>query len=92
MLITLSGLPGTGKSTIACELVSKCHGAYLRIDTIEQALLASKLVNDDLGPLGYVVAYELASSNLALGVTVIADAVNTLSVIRDAWRFVAEST
>src|SRR5437764_1222686 len=41
MLIVLSGLPGVGKTTIACELVRATGAAYLRIDSIEQGLRAA---------------------------------------------------
>jgi predicted kinase len=90
-LVVLSGLPGTGKSTIARALAVRLSCAYVRIDTIEQALKRLN-VCDESGAAGYVVAYELARSNLALGITVIADCVNPLAVTRDAWRAVAEST
>ena len=91
MLIVLGGLPGVGKTAIAREIVTRFPSAYLRIDTIEQAF---KKVNaaQDVGPAGYVVAYELATSNLALGMTVVADCVNPLSVTREAWRNVATKT
>ena len=91
MLIVLGGLPGTGKTAIARELALRSPSVFLRIDTIEQAL---KKVNslEQVGPAGYVVAYELARSNLALGMTVIADCVNPLLVTREAWRAVAAST
>lgn len=88
MLIVFGGLPGTGKTTIARELVARLPAAYLRIDTIEQALMKAGQL-DEAGPLGYILAYELAISNLALGTTVIADCVNPLSVTREAWRDVA---
>ncbi len=91
MLIVLSGLPGTGKTAIAQILARECHAAYLRIDTIEQAILSSLRVQSDLGALGYVVARELARANLCLGGVVVADAVNPLTAIRAAWRAVAES-
>jgi predicted kinase len=93
MLIVLGGLPGTGKTTIAREIVALAPAAYLRIDTIEQALrsasaLAGKMVGD-VGPAGYIAAYALARSNLAWGQTVVADGVNPLPVTREAWRTVA---
>lgn len=91
MLIVLGGLPGTGKTAIARELVVRSPSAYLRIDTIEQALRKVSVL-EEVGPAGYVLAYELAKSNLALGMTVVADCVNPLSVTRDAWRAVATST
>lgn len=44
------------------------------------------------GSAGYIVAYELARSNHALGMTVVADCVNPRLVTREAWRAVATST
>ncbi|MCW2783384.1 MAG: hypothetical protein JWR35_3835, partial [Marmoricola sp.] len=85
MLIVLGGLPGVGKTSIARELVARLRCAYLRIDVIEHALVSLHGIND-IGPGGYVFAYELAKSNLALGLTVVADCVNPLSVTRAAWR------
>lgn len=90
MLIVLSGLPGTGKTTLARELVQMCQVTYLRIDTIEQALLASMGAGSGVGTLGYGLAYALARDNLGLGGTVLVDAVNPLTVVREVWRTVAD--
>lgn len=38
MLYIFSGLPGTGKSTLAQYLAKTLGAVYLRIDTIEQAM------------------------------------------------------
>ena len=91
MLIVLSGLPGAGKTTIAKLLCRKLNATYLRIDTIEQAIVSSLHIQKELGMVGYVVAQEIASSNLALGGTVIVDAVNPLTVVREVWRRIARS-
>lgn len=91
MLIVFSGLPGTGKTTIAKILAAKCRAAYLRVDTIEQALLSSLHNPRELGALGYLVAYQLAKENLGLGGTVVVDAVNPLATVRETWRSVAAS-
>lgn len=88
MLIIFGGLPGSGKSTIAQLLVQKRPAAYLRVDAIEHAILQSK-DHKNVGPTGYLVAYALATSNLALGVPVVADSVNPLEITRRAWREVA---
>ena len=88
ILIVLGGLPGTGKTSIAREIVTRAPSAYLRIDTIEQALKRTGALQE-VGSAGYLLAYELARSNLALGMTVVADCVNPLGVTREAWRAVA---
>jgi predicted kinase len=85
MLIVFSGLPGTGKTTIAKALVATTDASYLRIDTIEQAIRNSDVGAHDIGSLGYRVANELALSNLLLGRTVIADCVNPVIDSRMAW-------
>lgn len=36
MLIVMSGLPATGKTTISRALASQINAVHLRIDTIEQ--------------------------------------------------------
>jgi len=90
MLIVFSGLPGSGKTTIARKLAARRPAAYLRIDTIEQAIRGAHPSDADIGPVGYVVATALAESNLAIGATVIADCVNPVAESRAAWRAAAE--
>ena len=89
MLIAFGGLPGTGKTTIAQRLARKLAAVYLRIDTLEQAFIASGSGRPDIGPAGYLAGYAVAGDNLRLGLTVVADSVNLLHVTRSAWRNVA---
>ncbi len=91
MLVIFSGLPGSGKTTIARALAIKIKAAFLRIDSLEQALVNSGLIKtgDDIGPAGYMAAQTLAADNLRLGLSVITDPVNPFTVTRDAWRDVA---
>ena len=89
ILIAFGGLPGTGKTTLARAVAQEMDAAYLRIDTIEQALRASGLASGDMGPAGYLIAYALAENNLRLGLNVVADSVNPIALTRDAWRRVA---
>ncbi|MGH7125711.1 MAG: AAA family ATPase [Stellaceae bacterium] len=89
MLIVFSGLPGTGKTTLARVLAQEWGATYLRIDTIEQALKSSGTLAGEVGPSGYLVAYALAETNLGLGRIVVADCVNPIAATRDAWREVA---
>ncbi len=90
MLIVFSGLPGTGKSTLARALAARLRAVLLRIDTIEQALRAVRPDEAEMGPDGYLAGYAIAADNLSLGRTVVADAVNPIDLTRDAWRTVGE--
>ncbi|HWB16004.1 MAG TPA: AAA family ATPase [Vicinamibacterales bacterium] len=87
MLVILSGLPGTGKTTIGRAVVQRTGAVHLRIDTIEQALRNTGLV---VGSEGYAVAYAIAEDQLRAGHVVVADSVNPWPVTRAAWRDVAE--
>lgn len=87
MLYIFGGLPATGKTTLARELARDLKAVYLRVDTIEQAILDCEGVIQ--GPEGYVAAYRLAEDNLKLGASVVADTVNPIEITRAAWRAVA---
>lgn len=86
MLVVIGGLPGTGKTTIARQIAIRRSAVYLRIDVIEQAIRLSGTLAGEIGPAGYFVANALAASNLANGLTIIADAVNPVRESREAWR------
>ncbi|WP_233852325.1 AAA family ATPase [Paraburkholderia sp. HD33-4] len=90
MLIAFGGLPGTGKTTVAQILARNLAAVYLRIDTLEQALIAGVGDATDIGPAGYLAGYAVAKDNLRLGSTVVADSVNGLHVTRSGWRKVAQ--
>jgi len=89
MLVIFAGLPGTGKSSIARELARQLDAVYLRIDSIEQAILSSPAGAGTLDDTGYRVANAVAEDNLRLGRIVIADSVNPIRISRDAWLEVA---
>jgi predicted kinase len=88
MLIAFSGLPGTGKTSIARELARRLRATYLRVDTVEQALRSCGTLEEVMAE-GYETIYRLAEDNLNLGLTVIADSVNPLDITREAWAEVA---
>lgn len=83
----LAGLPGSGKSTLAAKLAAHVGAAYLRIDTIEQALrdLCAVRVQGE----GYGLAYRVAADNLRLGTSVVADSCNPIELTRREWESVA---
>jgi predicted kinase len=86
VFIVFAGLPGTGKSTIARALAAELGAVWLRIDSLEQAIRASGVVDGDLRDVGYRAAYAVAEDNLRLGRTVIGDSVNGWMLTRNAWR------
>lgn len=89
-LYIFSGLPGSGKTTLARLVAQRLHGAYLRIDTIEQGL--RDLCSVDVQGEGYRLAYRIAADNLRLGVSVIADSCNPIELTRHEWEQVALET
>lgn len=86
VLYIFGGLPASGKSTLARHLAWVIGAAYIRIDSIEEAILASNVL---VGPEGYEAGYNLAGDNLDNGLSVIADSVNPLEITRSAWRRIA---
>ncbi|MFC3125140.1 AAA family ATPase [Pseudoroseomonas globiformis] len=87
MLLVFGGLPGVGKTSIASRIARSEPAVFLRIDTIEQAM--QDATGADPGAAGYYVAYELAATQLRMGLKVVVDCVNPLPVTRAAWRQVA---
>lgn len=87
MLLVLSGIPGTGKSTLARALSRRLGAVYLRVDTVEAALLNAG--HAGITVEGYATAYAIAADNLALGLNVVAECVNPVAETREAWAEVA---
>ncbi|WJH39874.1 AAA family ATPase [Aliirhizobium terrae] len=89
MLIILSGLPGSGKTTIGKALATRYGAVYIRVDEIEHVLRRDLSDGREIGAAGYVVAHVIASSNLKIANMVIADSVNPVAESRAGWREVA---
>ena len=86
-MLSFSGLPGSGKTTIATELARRLGAAYLRIDTIERGL--EELCSVKVRGEGYALARRIAADNLRLGLDVVADCVNPWELTRREWEAVA---
>ncbi len=90
MLIAMAGLPGTGKSSIAEELGRTLPAPVVSVDPIEAAMWRAGVARSQpTGVAAYVVAEAVADSVLALGQTVIVDAVNAVEEARVQWRSLA---
>ena len=87
ILYIFSGLPGSGKSTLAQRVARHRNAFYLRIDTLEQAL--RDLCAFDAQSEGYRLGYRIASDNLRLGLSVVADSCNPIELNRREWEQVA---
>lgn len=87
MLILISGLPATGKTTLAAALARRVEAVHLSVDGIEDALLRSGLEPGwATGVAAYQAVGAAAQQNLPLGHTVVVDAVNDSEAARQVWR------
>lgn len=89
-LIIFSGLPASGKSTLAMKFASALSATYIRIDSIERGM-QSTIKIPEFGEKCYFTAHLLAQDNLRLGNSVIADMVNPWELTRNAWNEVAKN-
>lgn len=85
-LIVFAGLPGVGKTTLARALCQRHGFFYLRIDTIEGAVVDGGVPSELIHGSGYEVARRVAEENLVLGRTCVIDCVNPWQLTRDLFR------
>jgi predicted kinase len=90
-LVVFAGLPGSGKSMLARGVADAIGATYLRIDTIESAIVSTLMSYRD-NPVGYVVAERVAADQLVAGRDVVADAVNGVAAARAGWVALAART
>ncbi|HEY4017215.1 MAG TPA: ATP-binding protein [Pseudonocardiaceae bacterium] len=85
MLIVFAGLPGTGKTTLSKQIAADLRATLLRVDVIEAAVVRSGIARHPVNEVGYLVMRDIAAANLAIGGTVLIDAVNSVTEARDIW-------
>ena len=88
----MTGLPGTGKSTIAEVLGGRLSASVVSVDPIESAILEAGIDSDQpTGLAAYLVAETIAGLVLESGHDVIVDAVNGVDPAREQWVDLARS-
>ena len=90
VLVVVSGLPGSGKSSLADAIAVELGAVVLSVDPIEAAIWRAGITPCfETGVAAYEVAAALAEQQLRLGLDVIADAVSSTEPARGMWRDVA---
>jgi predicted kinase len=90
MLIVVSGLPGTGKSTLADALGRQRKAAVLSVDPIESAIVRAGVTQAfESGLAAYLVVEAVADALLNARLDVVVDAVSSVEPARDMWRGLA---
>jgi predicted kinase len=83
MLIVMAGLPGAGKSSVGEALARKLAAPVVSVDPIEAAMWRAGVSHGQpTGRAAYVVAEAVVGGVLALGQTVIIDAVDAVETAR----------
>ncbi len=86
-LIIISGLPGSGKSTVAEGVAERLSLPVFSVDPIESSIIKAGIEKSfETGYAAYLVAETLAAEQLHLGTSVVIDAVSGVKPAREMWR------
>lgn len=92
-LVVFSGLPGVGKSALAEIVARRLDAVWLRVDTVEAAILKASIRRTFASGLAaYLAVHDIARENIRVGHSVVIDAVNGVQEARDMWRALARSS
>jgi len=92
VLVVLAGRPGVGKSYVARRLAARTGAVWLRVDTLEAAMLSAGLERSpETGLAAYLGVRDQAREMLSVGQSVIIDAVNGIDEARAMWRELART-
>ncbi|MEM7113898.1 MAG: AAA family ATPase [Chloroflexota bacterium] len=89
-LIIFSGLPGTGKSSIAEAVGRQLQIPVFAKDWLESALRRSGF-QENTGYAGYELLTTLAERQLRLGQSAILDSVASITAVRQKWRTLVQT-
>ena len=78
LLPVFAGLPGSGKTTISRAVADRLGATFVRVDTIEAAVVAGLGPLDDDKAVGYAVAHGLTADQVRSGRPAVVDAVNAV--------------
>jgi predicted kinase len=95
-LIVFSGLPGTGKSSLADAVGRRLGIPVFSKDVLEAAIIRAGMTEQEdarqqLGWAGYELLTTLATRQIRLGQSAILDSVASTVSIRNAWRALAST-
>jgi predicted kinase len=90
VLVVLTGLPGTGKSTLARAVAQALPAAYLSVDPISAVIEQQPSVADPLGKISYQVVQRVAELQVGFGLSAVVDAVNPFAWVRQEYRDLAQ--
>src|SRR5438128_1033767 len=90
MLAVMSGLAGSGKTTVAEAIGRKRAIPVVSVDPIESAVMAAGIPKSfETGLAAYLVAARLAEAHLVAALDVVIDASNYVERGRQMWRDLA---